>query len=445
MKTQIFKTLSISVALLLMPITLCKSVALKNINIVDVENERVLTNMAVIIENERIVKIVSSDKFDSTDDLQVVNLSGKYVIPGLIDGHVHHATDPDLWDDMETTLKRLKSLLRGGVTTVRDMGGDTRVLAYLKRQARLNKIQSPDIHYSVIIGGPTFFEDPRTISSAKGYEAGTTPWMRSVTDDSSFDSVILQAIGNGATGIKIYADVSGEQIQLLSDAAKKHGIKVWGHSFVGPDLPSKGSMRGIEVLSHVPDLSGEFISDFKNWRRKKGKVKQSELEQAYRLKNYDELFSMMKERGVILDATLLVFHQSREKTETRKHLYKLAVALTRYANESGVTISAGTDAFSTEEKPYARLYDELYLLVDDAGLTPFQALTSATLNNAKVLGLESEIGSIEIGKVANLVILDENPTRNIKAVRKVNHVIKYGKFVYLGAETEQIFDDIDNL
>lgn len=85
-------------------------------------------------------------------------MTDKYLIPGLIDTHVHHATSPDDSDNDQVTRQRLRNLLRGGVTSVRDMGGDNRVLSSLKRRAKADVIQSPDIYYSVIIGGKEFFQ-----------------------------------------------------------------------------------------------------------------------------------------------------------------------------------------------------------------------------------------------------------------------------------------------
>lgn len=407
-------------------------IALTGVNLVSIEQQKILNGMTIIMEDKRIKEIVKSDRYKPGKDVVVVNLKDKFVIPGLIDGHVHHATDPEAWDDMDTTLPRLQNLLRGGVTSVRDMGGDVRVLTYLKRQAQLDLIQSPDIYYSVIIGGPEFFSDPRTIASAKGHKSGTTVWMRSVTASSDFDAVALEAKGAGATGLKIYADVPASIIKSLSAAGKKHGLKVWGHTFVGPDKPSESVIDGLEVMSHISDFSGEHISDFKSWRRKKGKVSETELNKAYQPESYTQLIDSLKKENVILDATLLVFQQRMHTSDTRKHLYKLATMFTHLAHKAGIEISAGTDAFSDDRNPHPRIYDELDLLVNDGGLTPIEALKAATLSNARVLGIQNDYGSVSAGKVANLVVLDENPIEDVKAIRTVSHVIKNGDFVYRG-------------
>src|SRR5439155_9632347 len=96
---------------------------------------------------------------------------------GLIDSHVHLATSPNR-RYAEALLRRD---LYSGVTTVRDMAGDARVLADLSRAALIGEIPAPDIAYAALMAGPAFFKDPRTVDSARGAVAGEVPWVRVVT------------------------------------------------------------------------------------------------------------------------------------------------------------------------------------------------------------------------------------------------------------------------
>ena len=171
-------TISMSFAL---PV-FAQTFALKNINIVDVEGLKIDNNQTVVIENDSIKSITATNKQRLSKDVVVLDMTDKYLIPGLIDTHVHHATSPDSGDNDQVTRMRLRKLLQGGVTSVRDMGGDTRALYSLKRRADNDVIQSPDIYYSVIIGGDEFFSDPRTVESAKGEIPGQVNWMRAVDD-----------------------------------------------------------------------------------------------------------------------------------------------------------------------------------------------------------------------------------------------------------------------
>ncbi|HEX5792209.1 MAG TPA: amidohydrolase family protein, partial [Rheinheimera sp.] len=237
---------------------LAAKIALTNVNLADVENLSVKSGQTILLHDDSISAILPASQRVPADYVQV-DLAGKYVLPGLIDAHVHHATEPEGYNNAAITAQRLQKLLRGGVTSVRDMAGDVRVLAGLKRSAELDLIQAPDIYYSVILGGQSFFSDPRTAAAAKGKTPGDTDWMRAVDNNTDVDALMQRALGTGASGIKIYADVPAATVKQLAAAAKKAGLKVWSHAYIGPDKPSAVVAAGVEVISHVPDLSAEVI------------------------------------------------------------------------------------------------------------------------------------------------------------------------------------------
>ena len=115
---------------------LSQTTALTNINVIDVTSMSINKNQTIVIDGDRIKKVISANKVKLDKDAVIVDMAGKYAMPGLIDTHVHHATDPDGWDNDQITRKRLQGLLRGGVTSVRDMGGDNRALASLKEELK---------------------------------------------------------------------------------------------------------------------------------------------------------------------------------------------------------------------------------------------------------------------------------------------------------------------
>ncbi|WP_444890551.1 amidohydrolase family protein [Microbulbifer sp. DLAB2-AA] len=417
-----------------------EQVLLINANIVDVKSLKIDKRQSILIEGDKIKRISSTNKLSKVRGASVVDLKGKFVIPGLIDAHVHHATDPDSWDKLSITTERLRYLLRGGVTSVRDMGGDARALAYLRRQAEVDAIASPDIYFSVIIGGESFFSDPRTIASAKGRTPGHTTWMRAVDHNSDMDSVMLQAIGAGATGIKIYADVEAETVPLLANAAKRHGLKVWSHAYIGPSKPLDIVNAGVETISHASDMSAQLVDNFKAWRRKTAEFDDSTWEKMLQKDRYLDLFDAMKEKGTILDATLTVFERRNDLNEKYRQLDQLSTQMTQFAYQSGITIAAGTDAFSDlENDTTPMIHHELKLLVDEIGMTPFEAIQAATLNAAKVIGIEGSVGSIEEGKKANMVVLSESPETNIENSQAIAHVVKNGRFIFIGDDPQLPF------
>ena len=157
-----------------------------------------------------------------------------FAVPGLIDAHVHLATDPNGRD--RNAYERLQGALRGGVTSVRDMAGDASVLRKLADSTHPTA-PIPRIYYSAVIAGPTFFQDPRTKSSAGSYTPGEAPWLKAVSEESAIRDAVEQAKSSGATGIKLYADLPASLIPALVRVAHSQDMKVWAHATVFPARP----------------------------------------------------------------------------------------------------------------------------------------------------------------------------------------------------------------
>ena len=147
---------------------------LTGLNLVDVIESRVVKDQAVWISQGKIVKLSSSEGIKVPDSVQEIKLQGKYILPGLIDTHVHMATDAS--DENEDEAEAiLEKMLRSGITSVRDMAGDARRLSNISRNALVGDILSPNLYFSALLAGPDFFIDPRTIATAKGGKSGEMP------------------------------------------------------------------------------------------------------------------------------------------------------------------------------------------------------------------------------------------------------------------------------
>lgn len=410
-----------------------QTIVLQHANVIDVSALKTLKNQTLVIKDNKIQSIVNSNNFRQIESAQTFDMTGKYIIPGLIDSHVHHATEPDDWNNDQITRQRLRHLLRGGVTSVRDMAGDTRALSSLKRRAEIDVIQSPDIYYSVIIGGREFFSDPRTIASAKGRKPGDVDWMKAIDDDTNLDEVMLSAKGTGATAIKIYAKVPKHLVIQLTKAAKKHGLGVWSHVFIGPATPQDAIDAGIEVISHAPDFAAQQVDNFYALRREGKIISVSQQKKSFELKRYQPLIQSMKNNDTILDSTLTVFEGMANNNEIGQLLFKWGKFFTRLAHENGVKISVGSDEYSDSfGKNYPLVHHEMQLFVNEIGFTPLEAIRAATLYGAEAIGIEQNYGEVKAGKIANLVILNQDPSINIEHTLDIAHVIKNGQFVYLG-------------
>lgn len=151
-------------------------------------------------------------------------------MPGLIDAHVHMASDPPGVDNRAHTLDVLQRMLYSGITTIRDMAGDGRILSGLSREAFTGDIISPGIYYSALMAGTAFFTDPRTALATKGGVPGQMPYMLAVTDSTNLMLAIAEAKGTGAAGIKLYAKLSAPLVNKIVIEANRQNMIFWGHA-----------------------------------------------------------------------------------------------------------------------------------------------------------------------------------------------------------------------
>jgi hypothetical protein len=373
-------------------------------------------DMSIIVSDDRIEAVVPSAQLSDAQKAgaRIVDVGGQYVLPGLIDSHVHYATNPDR-PYAEAELKRN---IYGGVTGVRDMAGDARELAGLSREALLNRIPSPDIFYASLVAGPSFFKDPRTVVAALGTQPGTVPWLYAVDDKTRLPLAVAQARGTGATGLKIYANLPGPLVRKLIAEANSQHFPVWTHMQVYPATPYDS--LGATAVSHVCMIARHVREAGKSAYGHGG-------EPSYEGLTADDpgirkYIAALAKSGTIMDATLSVY-----KTDGKHCHIDLAGDITRAMHAAGVKIIAGTDTDNTGGDPYPVLDGELEKLVRYAGFTPQQAITAATANAAEALGMQREFGTLVAGKAANMVFLQRDPLADIANVRSVVLTVKRGR------------------
>lgn len=391
--------------------------ALVDVTIIDEVGSKPLPHSTILIEGERIAAIFPAGSRPLPVGATSLPLPGRFVIPGLIDSHVHLATDPSGEDSRARTERRLATALLGGVTTVRDMAGDARALASLARDALLGSIPSPDIFYAALFAGPAFFRDPRTQAATQGAVAGEVPWMRAITSATDLRQVVAEARGTGAWGIKLYAALDSTLARQITAEAHRQGLRVWAHASLNPATPIDVVSAGVDVVSHA---------DLLRFAMRPESVRAAlEAAQAGRPLDLaspalDTVFAAMVRYGTLFEPTL--FASSDDPT----HL-AFAAAVTRLAHEAGVVLTAGSDSLAGVDDTLPNIHTELELLVDRAGLTPAEALRAATRNAATAIGVLDTRGSVEAGKLADLVVLRADPQQDIRNTRQVELVVKHGK------------------
>lgn len=393
--------------------------ALTGVTVIDANHIPGLQSQTILISHGKIAKVFTDNTQALADSINIIRASGKYLVPGLIDTHVHMATDPSGTDNRVATLRVLDQMLRSGITSVRDMAGDARTLSGLSRDAYTGDIQSPDIYYSALMAGPAFFDDPRTITSARGGISGQMPYMRAVTPTTDFIQAIAEAKGTGASGIKLYADLDAVTVGKIVAEAKRQGLLVWAHAWLQQAKPSDLVKAGVGSISHAPLLLYENLDSMPTaWRR-------GHHDEKY----WDDhihvdpaLLSNMKAHGTILDATMLTYERLAAQDSNRSNIRPIIRRIVAQAYKAGVTICAGTD---DDQEEFVQ--GEMRVLVKDAGISNADALIAATRNGALALGIASTTGTIEAGKSADLLILDRNPLDDIENVKSVYLVIKAGR------------------
>jgi imidazolonepropionase-like amidohydrolase len=247
--------------------------------------------------------------------------------------------------------------------------------------------------------------------------------MKAVTIETNLPLAIAEARGTGAIAIKVYADVSAPLLSAITAEAHRQHMLVWAHAAVFPARPSEVADAGVDVMSHACMLGYE-VSDPIPPAATHPPVPVDAQKLDLPNAQLDALLSDMKQRDTILDATLYVYSSDNTGIDCK---YALAAKLAGEAYRAGVRLSAGTDDEPGDSKDsFGALTQELILLVHDAGLTPSDAIHAATINGARTIGRENDLGSIEVGKIADFVVLDMDPMSDIRNVRSIYMTVKNG-------------------
>jgi imidazolonepropionase-like amidohydrolase len=385
------------------------------------------TGMSVLVEGERIKAVRPDAQLAAPLGAKVVDLSGKYLLPGLVDSHEHLATPPN----RRAAEANMRRDLYGGVTAIRDMADDLRSVAELARESRAGEVPAPDIFYAAVMAGPSFFVDPRTHAISLGVEPGHSPWAQAIDEHTDLRTAVTLAKGASATAVKIYANLPPDLVTKIAAEAHRQGLAVWTHSAIFPTTPAQVLDAKPDTVSHTCYMAYQVVGVPASYQAKvridpKTMIGGDNPVMA-------GLFARMKAQGTILDPTLRVYAEDavrfarNPKAKPPMCDLDLAVALTRQAFRAGVPLSTGTDGIAPASDPWPTVYDELKLLVDKAGLTPAQAINAATEVGARAAAQAADMGTIAPGKLANMIVLARDPTTDIENLKSLETTIKRGR------------------
>jgi imidazolonepropionase-like amidohydrolase len=398
--------------------TAAPSLLIRNITLIDGNGGVPRAGVNVMIRDGRIASIGA----ETAEALLTIDGRGLFAMPGLTDAHVHLSGLP--WAERAEQLKRV---LRGGVTMVYDVASDLRNTSDLSRAALTGEIDAPSIHYAALFAGPAFFTDPRVVSTSRGFRPGDAPWNREIRPDTDLVRAIAEARGAGATSIKLYAALDGATVRRIGDEARRQQVRLIAHSTVFPAKPSDLVAAGVKMLAHTAYLVWEGTPPSPDFaKRARGDFAGVPPDSAA----ITRLLQSMKDNDVTLNPTLWIFAEGPTQDDMSAARTAWMNAVTKRAQDIGVVIAAGVDSLMTPGDPLPMIHKELEVEVTGARLTPLQAITSATRGAAHAIGVDDVRGTVEPGKIADLLIVDADPSLDIRHTRRIRFVIKDGRIVH---------------
>ncbi|HEX3383629.1 MAG TPA: amidohydrolase family protein, partial [Mucilaginibacter sp.] len=389
-----------------------KLIAITGGTVYDVVSEKPMPNAVVIVENGVIKKVGKHGDVAIPAGAKVIDAKGKMIFPGLWDMHAHF--EQAEWGP---------AYLAAGVTTVRDCGNEFDFINAIKNAIDKGKGVGPNILKAGIIDGKGPF--------ALGI-------IQADTKEEAIKAVDRYK-NNGFVQIKIYSSVKPAIVKAICNEAHKQGLTVTGHIPNGMTLQA-GVDSGMDMVNHV-----QYVYSI----MKRNKDRSIDFNDSVSV----AAINFIKQHHTVIDPTLGVFEMSFRNVKDDitimepgfytlplplqallkntgqdpagaqkfKPLYESMVVIVKKLHDAGVTIVAGTD----QGFPGFSVPRELELYVQ-AGLTPADAIQTATITPARVMNIDKTTGSIEEGKQADLIIVDGDPLTNIRDIRKVTTVIKGG-------------------
>lgn len=389
-----------------------RPVIFRHVTIIDVKRGVAESDMTVIVTGNRIAAVGKSRRIKLAKDAQVVDARGKFLIPGLWNMHVHFGDDD--FDKNHT----LRLYIASGITGIRIMDGEP-VYYQWRDEARNGSLLAPRmVVASRVIG----FGDLSNLSPEKTR------------------AEVGRAKREGADFIKVHDNLARESYFALIGEAKRLKINVEGHVPVSMTA-AEASAAGQKSIEHFTGLGEAEIDAQKadaviavlkknrTWicptiimRSNYASLDSAQLAADWRL-NYVKPSWKNRWLNMSKDAAKTPPEEWNKRRETVRREKALVGKMAR----AGVGILAGTDDANPYVFPGFSLHDELALLVE-AGLTPKQALQTATINPAKFFNKPGFTGTIERGRIADLVLLEANPLEDIRNTKKIAAVIADGRY-----------------
>jgi len=393
-----------------------------------VPGQEPLKEQTIIVKDGRIAKVEAGYVLGSPGE-RVIDLREKFVLPGLIDCHVHllgelsntskleQTQDNESFEALRGATHALRTL-RAGFTTVRDLGERSGAIFALKRAISEGMIAGPRILAAGSIISPTgghgqtygYRDEINSLFASSGICDGVEDCRRAVRRQVSRGADVVKFVATGGVLSDIKAGVdqqfTDDEMASIVQTAHKLGRRVAAHAH-GAGGINAALRAGVDSIEHGSYLTAESISLF----RKTGAYLVPTVIAGVTVAKY------AKQGGILSNA---------QKQKALAVGPVIQDALKR-AYAGGVKIAFGTDSGVS---PHGQNAQEFALMVE-AGMPPIEAIKAATIDAADLLQLSNVVGTIEAGKAADIVAVDQDPTREIKTLERMRFVMRSGT-VYVG-------------
>ncbi|NOR15920.1 MAG: amidohydrolase family protein [Candidatus Aminicenantes bacterium] len=402
---------------------------LTNCNLIDCTGEPIKSDMAIVIEGNRIAEIRSGPFLYTSDgDVRVIDLKGAYVLPGLWNMHVHLS---DLLPDVHDMLGQeatLPATLRAGRNAMDALKYGFTGLRIVGERDYID-LAWRDAFNSGVYVGPRIFAAGKIVTPGF-YDSDEPDWPVEIfaNGPDEIRNALEENIARGIDFVKIFAPaLNDEEMALIIGIAHEHGLKVTAHS--GGESAHRAVMAGVDCLEHGTMITDETIQ----LMAEKGvflcPTVVCNLSEEYIQEREARLAKLgFSDQKDVVEGRILVAHADERSPRAAARHREIIVT----AAKAGVKILSGSDSNPLDELGILEI-EQLVL----SGLTEMQALQAATRNCAEICGVLDKLGTIEQGKLADLIVVAENPLEDISNLRKLKMVFKDGKSVDLSKEEGQ--------
>jgi len=395
--------------------------AITGATLIDGTGNPPVSDAVVVIDGDRIIATGPRNKVKIPGNARRLNAQGKFLLPGLWEMHAHF--EQVEWGPI---------YLAAGVTTARDVGNEFEFITSVRDAIKEGRGLGPRMLLAGIVDGDS--------PSALGV-------IRANTDEEA-RSVVNRYRAAGFQQIKIYSSIKPDILKVICAEAHRLGMSVTGHIPNGMNA-IQGVDAGMDQINHIQYIAPIMLPQ--NFRPQPG---QPQPPIDFRSAEAQHALEFLKTHGTVIDPTMVVFEWSLHPADTpfvniepgaAKLPRELAGAINNTGvataavpransileiflstigalHRAGIPIVAGTD----QVVPGHSLHREIELYVK-AGFTPMEAIQAATIVPARVMKLDNEVGTIESGKRADLIILDRNPLEQISNIRSIKTVITGGR------------------